>query len=94
MWGWFSTLIDREDEDNYKLINILFYIIIIIIIILIFIIKKFFLKKKLELKVWVVKSVDPQLSNTPKLLPAHWGMWGGWQEETLDYNVNHLGKSI
>ena len=49
-------------------------IIIIIIIILIFIIKKFFFKKKLELKVWVVKSVDPQLSNTPKLLPAHWGM--------------------
>ena len=31
--------------------------------------KEVFLKKKLELKVWVLKSVDPQLSNTPKLLP-------------------------
>ena len=49
-------------------------IVIIIIISLIFIIKKFFFKKKLELKVWVLKSVDPQLSDTPKLLPPHWGM--------------------
>ena len=30
--------------------------------------------KKLELKVWVPKSDDPQFSNTPKLLPPHWGM--------------------
>ena len=62
---------NNNNDDDMIIINI---IIIIIIIILIFIIKKFFLKKKLELKVWVVKSVDPQLSNTPKLLPAHWGI--------------------
>ena len=30
--------------------------------------KEVFLKKKLELKVWVLKSVGP------KLLPPHWGM--------------------
>ena len=62
---------NNNNDDDMIIINI---IIIIIIIILIFIIKKFSFKKKLELEVWVVKSVDPQLSNTPKLLPAHWGM--------------------